>query len=137
MDKGRHVDQLDRDRGPNRALVSLLAGADQHQQRPQPLAAGGQGRLGLAAELGPVTDRDLSEAALDLRQARRQPGARGVHHRGDRWWDGGPGHFERVPLWMAMIPPASSSQRISVKPAASIFAASSRGSGKLRTDSGR
>ncbi len=41
------------------------------------------------------------------------------------------------PRWRATIPPASGRQRTSRRPAASIRAASSGGSGKRRTDAGR
>ena len=42
-----------------------------------------------------------------------------------------------VALWMAMIPPASSSQRISVEPGGVDHLRQRLGSGKLRTESGR
>ncbi len=40
VDEGRHVDQLDRGRGPDRHLARPRPGAEQDQHRAQPLAAG-------------------------------------------------------------------------------------------------
>ena len=84
-----------------------------------------------------VAGASLAQRLLHLAQPGRQPAARGVEDRGDRRRDGrGAGH-PRTPLWIAMIPPASTVQRIRSSPAASIFSARPRGPGKLRTDSGR
>ncbi len=142
VDEGGHVDQLDRDRGAERAL-GLAARADQDQQGTQALAAGRERRLRVGAQLGSVAGGDLGEPPLDLREPGGQPVARGLHHHRHGRRHGGVPHAGFSPLaffaalWIAMMPPASSSQRMDSKPAASIFAASSSGSGKLRTDSGR
>ena len=50
MDQSRHVDQLDRRGGPHRAVAPLRAGAEQHQQRAQSLAAGRERRGDVGAE---------------------------------------------------------------------------------------
>ncbi len=47
------------------------------------------------------------------------------------------GIHRRVPAWIAMIPPAVRTQRTSLRPAATIRAASSPGPGKRRTLLGR
>ena len=138
MDEGRHVDELDRDRRSNGVIGWLVAGAEQYQQRAHALATGLQRRGRVLAECLAVRRGELAEPRLDLPHPRRQPGPRRVHHGGHRRRHGrGAGHLESVALWTAMIPPASSSQRISSKPAASIIAASGSGSGNVFTDSGR
>ena len=84
-----------------------LAGAEQDQHRPQPLAARRQRRRRVLAEALAVAADRLPQALLDLSQPRRQPAARGVEDRRHRRRHGrAPGH-SLLPLWIAMIPPAS------------------------------
>ena len=114
------------------------AGADQHQQRPQPLAPGRQGRLRLGAQLGPwPTASSASRSSTSAIRAGSQAPAV-VHHRGDRGRDGRAAHpdldravdgddpaGEQQPADLARTRPHPSSRRA---PA---------GVGKLRTDSGQ
>ena len=69
VDQGRHVDQLDRGRGAHRGLAARLAGAEQDQHRPQPLAAGRQRRRGVLAEQLAVAARSPRAAAPRPRRA--------------------------------------------------------------------
>ncbi len=82
VDEGRHVDQLDRGRRPHRLLSTARAGAEQDQQRPQSLAAGGQrgGKVGARAAR---RDRG-SVLAADPRPHPAAPAASGWRRRAPR-----------------------------------------------------
>ncbi len=84
-------------------------GAEQDQHRPQPLAAGRKGRARVLGEQLAVLRDRLPQLLLDLAQPRRQPAARRVEHRRHRRRHGrASGHPRALaPLWIAMIPPAS------------------------------
>ena len=136
MDQRRRVDQLDRDRGAQHAVVvglDPLAGREEDEQRPQPLAAGPDRRARVAGEQLAVRGRQHLEPLLqprhqgrDVRAARLDEGEdllRAAHR--------------TIPAWMAMIPPAVRIQRTSVSPAAASFPPSASGPGKRLTLLGR
>ena len=92
------------------AGAARLAGAEQDQHRPQPLAARREGRAGVLAERPvPAGDR-LAQPVLDLAEPGRQPTLGGVEDRRHRRRHGraGPSGSRELlaPLWIAMIPPA-------------------------------
>ena len=139
VDQGRHVDELDRRRRPDRgrrrrsgrrrAGRASVAGAC--RRRPGSSPRVGDEQLAVAEHL-------LAQQVLDLAQTRRQPAARGVENRGDRRRYGGAAGHPAMPLWIAMMPPARIVQRISLEAGgASILSASRSGLGKVRTDSAR
>jgi hypothetical protein len=110
VDQGRHVDQLDRRRRPHRGGAPRLAGAEQDQHRAQPLAPGRESRRGVLVETGTVADDRCPQVFLDLAESGGEPAARRVQDRRHRRRHGrGPGHGSGAltPLWIAMIPPAS------------------------------
>ena len=84
VDQRRHVDQLDRRRRPHRRRTAGLAGAEQDQHRPQPLAAGRQRRRRVLAERLAVAADRLAQPLLDLAEPGRQPAAGGVEDRRHR-----------------------------------------------------
>ena len=82
-------------------------GAEQDQHRPQPLAAGREGRAGVRAERLAVAGDRLAQQLLDLAEPRRQPAA--ARRRGPPSPAAArpSGRVTRAtPLWIAMIPPA-------------------------------
>ncbi len=113
--------------GRRTAAPGSAAGACRRRQR---------GR-GVGGEELAVAAHELGEAGLDLAHPRRQPCLGDLHHHRDGRRRRGAVHGARTPEWIAMIPPASSGQRMSLSPAASISAARRSGSGNERTDSGR
>jgi hypothetical protein len=134
------VDELDGRRGAQDALAVLLPGGEEHEQRAQALAAGGDRGAGVGGELRAVSGGQLGEALLDARQEAGDVVAGGADHLGDRTGparDGAVGGHAFVPTWMAMMPPAVRIQRMSRRPARSIAAASPSGAGKRRTELGR
>src|SRR5256885_13786681 len=115
MHQRGHVQELDR-RGPAQQLVALAA-ADEHEGRAKPLATGGERGAGVVRQRRSVTRRDFAETCFRLLEP--------------------PADHSTVPTWIAMIPPAVSSQRTSTIPTAAIAAASPRAVGKRRTELGR
>ena len=123
--------QLDRDRGAQHAVVvglGPLAGREEDEQRPQPLAAGARSsrprarRAARRARSASASSRSSSRVhqRRDVRAARlddRERPLRRCHHR-------------TVPSWMAMIPPAVRIQRTSVRPAAASSPRQRLGSGE-------
>ena len=106
MDERRSVHELDRDRGADEpvGLGRRRARGDAHQQRTQPLAAGGDRVAGVAREHGSVTDGELGHPLLDAVHDPRQLLAPGID-------DGlcACGHqVGTVPTCKAMMPPAVS-----------------------------
>ena len=93
--------------GPHRGGAAALAGAEQDQHRPQPLAARRQGRRRRPRRAARRGRRPPPAAFLDLAQPRRQPAARRVEDRRHRRRHGRASGHPRTPLWIAMIPPAS------------------------------
>ena len=131
------MDELDRDGGaqdPRSHAVRRRPRGDQHEQRAQALAPGGDRRARVLAQRGPVRSGDLGEASLEALEHRGHVGAAGLDDRGDGL---GGGHQATVPEWRAMMPPAVRIQRTSVRPARAIAAASGSGPGKRLTDFGR
>ena len=132
VDERRHVDELDRGAGGDGALAGALLRrrAEEDEHRPQALAAGRE-RLGadLADEPGMGADRAL-EPHLEQLEVGVEPGRRA---------DGGERAHSAllVAVCSATIPPPSSRQRISPKPARRIASARSSGPGKRRTLAGR
>ena len=106
VDQGRHVDELDRGGGADGGGLPVHPGAEQDQQRSQALAAGRQRRAGVSGEDLAVALGLFAEQVLDLAQASRQPGTRGVEHRRDRGRDGRWSGHPAMPVWMVTIPPA-------------------------------
>ena len=92
VDERRHVDELDRGRGADRAVAGVRPGAEQDEHRPQALAAGRERRRGLAREAVSPSRDDLAEARLDRGHARGSQRRRGVDDAGDRRRDVGAGH---------------------------------------------
>ena len=113
---------------------SARPGRQQHQQRPQPLAAGRDRRARVLGEHRPVRARELREALLELVQQprhvraarldrpRRPPRRSPSAHR---------------PECRAMIPPAVRIQRTSRRPARASAPPSASGPGKRLTEFGR
>ena len=136
MDERRGVDQLDRDRGRQQLLAfgRRDAGREEHQQRAQPLAAGGDRRARVGAELVAVPGRELVHAKLEpVHQPRdglaaRCPDSVDGHCRA---------HVRTSPTCIAMMPPAVKRYSIESSPASDITAASASGPGKRRTELGR
>jgi hypothetical protein len=121
------MDELDGDPGGDEGLTAGRRGQED-EQRPQPLASGGE-RLG--ADLGNqsrVAGDGFGEPVLDVLQIR-------VEARSGA--DGGKGAHRATPVCSATMPPAKRRQRISPKPASSSSRARSFGSGKRRTLAGR
>ena len=136
MDQRRRVDQLDRDRGPQHAVVvglDPLAGREEDEQRPQPLAAGPDRRARVLGEQLAVRGRQHLEPLLQPRHQGRDVRATRLDEGEDLF---GAAH-RTIPAWMAMIPPAVRIQRTSVRPAAASFPPSASGPGKRLTLLGR
>ena len=72
MDEAGHVDQFDRDSGPDRGVTAIRPGAEQNQHRSHPLAAGLERRTRVLGKRAPAIDRD-GESVLDFLQALGQP----------------------------------------------------------------
>ena len=131
VDQRRHVDELDRGGRAHRRLsrhrrrrrAGPAADAGACLPRPGSPSASAAEQLAVPAAL-------LAQQLLDLAQPRRQPAARGVEDRGDRRRNGRAAGHPRTPLWIAMIPPASTVQRIRSSPAASIISARRGGRGE-------
>ena len=122
-----HVEQLHRRARRHEPLVVALA-AEEHQHRPQPLAARRQRAGGVRAQLGAVALGHLGQPALGaLEQTRPAPVRPPTAPR-----RAAPARCSHVgfPAWIAMMPPAVRIQRTSSSPAAAIRAASSSGSGE-------
>jgi hypothetical protein len=99
------VDELDRRGGGDElgATGRARAGGEDHEQRPQPLAAGRDRVTGVVGEHRAVPGGQRHEALLDLRQQRRHVAAGGA----DDAIDGRRGRRHRfVPTCRAMMPPA-------------------------------
>ena len=94
-----------------------FAAADEHERRAKALAARRERRAGVVRQRRSVARRDFAETCLRLLEP--------------------PADHSTVPTWIAMIPPAVSSQRTSTMPTAAIAAASPRALGKRRTELGR
>ena len=128
------MQQLHSHRDAQHARLRGLPGGDEHQQRPQALAPGGDRRPAVARQHGAVAARQLGQAFVERLHQRRDVAAGG----GDDRLDGGDGgHHGTVPWWIAMMPPAVSSQWMSRRPTSSIAAARSSGPGKRLTELGR
>ncbi len=86
MDERRPVHQLDRDRRAHEpvGLGGRRAGRQADQQRPQPLAAGGDRLAGVAREHRPVTAGELRHPLLDALHQPRHGRPAGVDHRPER-----------------------------------------------------
>ena len=136
MDERRGMDQLDRDRGRQQlfALGRRNAGGEEHQQRPKPLAAGGDRRAGIGSELVAVPGRELVHAQL---KPVHQPRDRLAARRPDRVDGHCRAHVRTSPTWIAMMPPAVKRYSIESSPTSDITAASASGPGKRRTELGR
>ena len=134
-ERGR-VHQLHGHRAPQHrvGVARLGPGGHEHEQRPQPLAAGGDRRAGVLGQHGAVGARELGQARLEALHQLRDVRAAGLDDRGDRL---GAGHQALVPECRAMIPPAVRIQRTSTSPAAAITPPSSLGPGKRLTELGR
>ena len=139
MDQRGGVDELDGDRGAHDARVApgSRAGGDDHQQRPQALAARGDRRAGVLGEHRAVGRGDHREPLLHARHRARDVGAARLDHRRDGLGARHQAPVPFVPTWRAMMPPAVRIQRTSTSPAAAITAASRSGAGKRLTDFGR
>ena len=129
------VEQLDRHRDPQHPRARRLARGHEHEQRPQALAAGGDRGAAVARQHRAVAGGELGQALVERLHERRNVRAA----RGDDGLDRGCDrhHLPTVPWWIAMIPPAVSSQPMSRRPASSIAAASPSGPGKRLTELGR
>ena len=132
----RRVDELDRHHRSQHALGPLgrRARREQHQQRPQPLAAGRDRGPRVLGQERPVRARQLLQALLELVHQLRNVRAARSDDRGHRL---GARHQATVPECSAMIPPAVSTQRTSRRPIPCMTAPSSRGPGKRFTELGR
>ena len=113
------MDELDGDGAAHdvgRVVVRRSRG-EEDEQRPQPLAAGGDRRAGVGGEDLAVPARQLGEAVLDVREQRRDARPCGLDDLADGL--GGGGHvLGTVPTCRAMIPPAVRIHRTSVEPRA-------------------
>ena len=138
MHQGRAVDELDGDGAAHdvgRVVVRRPRG-EEDEQRPQPLAAGGDRRAGVGREDLAVPARQLGQAVLDVREQRRDARPSGLDDLADGL--GGGGHvLGTVPTCRAMIPPAVRIHRTSVSPAPARTAPSPSGPGNRRTELGR
>ena len=112
------------------------AGGEEHEQRAQPLAAGGDRRHACSSPssravrpVGQLAHAELEPAPSAARRA-RPPAARTArrHCRA---------HMRTSPTCIAMMPPAVSGTRSSRSPDSAITAASASGPGKRRTELGR
>ena len=132
--------ELDGHRGGHGSRRAALARAQEHHERAQPLAPGAQRAGGVAAEAGAVARGDLGEALLGQGEPARELRAADRQQRLELSETLG-GACRRahgfVPTWMAMIPPAVSTQRTSTSPVRTSSAPSSLGPGKRRTELGR
>jgi hypothetical protein len=140
VDERGHVHQLDGDRGPDGVLTHRVARAEEHDQRAQPLAAGAERVRRVAAQLLAVARPDGRQALLAACEGARQARASGGEHRLEPGQAGSlPGRHAHdfTPRWIAMIPPAVTTQRTRSSPAAARRPASSSGPGKRRTELGR
>jgi hypothetical protein len=134
MHERGHVQQLDGRRGGDQPVVSAT-GTEEDEHRPQPLASGEQRAAGMTSQLEAVALRHLAETRLRALEHAREPRTSGGEHRAELGLSRV--HVRLVPEWMAMMPPAVSTQRTSSSPAAAIRAPSSSARGKRRTLDGR
>ncbi len=88
----------------------------------------------MLAQLGAVAIHHLGQAPLGALQRPGEPRAAGGEHGAEL---GRCGAHALVPTCRAMMPPAVSTQRTSVRPVAAMRWASSDGPGNLRTELGR
>ena len=127
-ERGR-VHQLHGSGGPQGPLAVGPRGQE-HAQRPQALAAGGDRRAGVLGQHLAVARGQHRQAGLEAAHQLRDVRAARLDDRLD-------GAHRLVPAWIAMMPPAVRIQEMSVRPAASSLPASSRGLGKRLTEFGR
>ena len=136
VDERRAVDELDGRRRADEPLAVRVVGGEEHEQRPQALAARGDRRARVLGERHAVAGRELRAGA-----PRRAPAAPGTWSPAARMTSvTGPATATRqafVPAWIAMIPPAVRIQRMSRRPARAMAAARPSGGGKRRTELGR
>ena len=120
--------------GGRQELRALAAAAEEHEHGAQALAACRQRVRGVAPELAAVAARYLAQALLGSPQEpRERRSSRGKDRR-----ELLRGALQLLtPAWMAMIPPAVSTQRTPSSPAAAISPARPSGAGKRRTELGR
>ena len=89
VDQGRHVDELDRDRGADRRGRAASAPAQSRTSSGRRrLPPAWQRRRRVLAEHRAVAAGEIAQPRLDVAHPRRQPGAGRVDDRGDRWRDG-------------------------------------------------
>ena len=136
--------KLDGHRGGHEVVGGLVARADEHEHRPQPLAAGAERPADVPLQLCAITHRHLPQPFLGALEQPAQPVAAGCEHLGDLRQAGCGREVPRrahsastSPAWMAMIPPAVRIQRTFTSPTAVMAAASPRASGNRRTELGR
>ena len=135
MDQRGGVDELDRGGRAHEAAVArrrVLAGGEEDEHRPQPLASRGDRRQRLLGQRAVGPRRGRGEQLLDAGQPPGQRGPGGVEDRVDLGR-----HARFSPTCRAMIPPAVITHRSRSIPARSIMAASSGGPGKRFTLEGR
>ena len=123
----REVDELDGDTGDDRRLRSWWR-REIHEQRPQPLPAGGERLRTDLRDDAPVGADRMLQTVLELAEVGVQPG---------RLTDLCECAQTASAVCSATMPPAKSRKRTSRKPAAAISSASSSGPGKRRTLAGR
>ena len=106
--------ELDRCRRALGPVARLGTGAEQHQHRPQALAAGRKRRPGLRPEPAAVAPDEGGEALLDRRHAANSQSSAasrtmvtGVGRLIGSYASAPPAQAGRVPKWIAMMPPAS------------------------------
>ena len=91
------MDELDGGRRANEPLPIGVVGREEHEQRPQALAARGDRRARVLGERRAVTARELPEALLDTREQARDVVAGGA----DDLRDGtGDGHRQWFLTWV-------------------------------------
>ena len=113
------------------AGAAVGPGAEQDEQRPQPLPPAASVAPAAASSSSPWPASLLAQQLLDLAEAGRQPAARGVEDRGDRRRDGRAAGHPAMPVWIVTMPPARIVYRIPSRPAArSILSARPRGAGE-------
>ena len=136
VDQRRAVHELDRHRGGQQTVGLRWGGAcgQEHEQRAQALAPGGDRLTGIAGEQRAVTRHELVHPPLgSLEQAGRLLTPK-VDHR----LNCGSAHrSDTTPTCRAMMPPAVTRYLTSRIPKRHMTPASSAGPGNLRTELGR
>ena len=129
------MDELHGDGGAEHAgvLRGAVARGEEDEQRPQPLAAGADGRARVGGEHVAVRGGELLEALLEPLHEPGDVRAAGLDEGEDLL---GAAH-RTVPECRAMMPPAVRIQRTSSRPAAASRPPSASGPGNRFTELGR